>query len=361
MKKTSVQLAVKQVVSEASLAKGEAPSDQVPLMGIPVIDKLTFILPVLVGPMYSDERIPEKMMRRIEKSLEKKKCIRWHAGESRYRMQLRVPLPSGAKAQVQIGAKKPMEQKGGFRIELNPAKLAEGDIEYLYKLIGRWLKGYGELEDLLRRARISRMDVAVDVVHCAIVDLLIGYKGVHQFTVFGNTMKGGRFQTINFGSMGSDYIAAVYNKRDEVVRRIVADAEKSGSDESLKAARIKQLKVAAGAPPTMRVEIRGMKIGCAANQLLTVGARRFERFVFVELQAIEGLTEFERRNFVALVRDSSLREAVALHKGQPTYKHVKKALTQTATWWEPEGLWARGINTLRKSGIFPKDAFARGG
>lgn len=219
-----------------------------------------------------------------------------------------IPPPSGARARVQIDAKKPLEQKGGFRIELNPGKLAKGDIEYLYKLIGRWLKGYGELDELLRRARISRMDVAVDVVHCAIVDLLIGYKGAHQFTVFGNTMKGGRFQTINFGSMGSDYIAAVYNKREEVLRRIVADAEKSGADESLKAARIKQLRVASGAPPTMRVEIRGMKIGCAANQLLTVGARRFERFVFIELQSIEGLTEFERRNFAAEARQASHRQ-----------------------------------------------------
>lgn len=151
-----------------------------------------------------------------------------------------------------------------------------------------------------------------------------------------------------------------FDLRDRAAE-IVAKAEKSGADESLKAARIKQLKVAAGAPPTMRVEIRGMKIGTTVDQLLTVGARRFERFVFVELQAIKGLTEFERRNFVALVRDSSLKEAVALHTGQPTYKHVKKALTQTATWWEPEGLWARGIKMLRKSGIFPKDAFARGG
>ncbi len=40
-------------------------------------------------------------------------------------------------------------------------------------------------------------------------------------------MKGGRFQAINFGSMGRDYIAAVYNKRDEVLRQIVADAAKA--------------------------------------------------------------------------------------------------------------------------------------
>ncbi len=103
-----------------------------------------------------------------------------------------------------------------------------------------------------------------------------------------------------------------------------------------------------------------MKVGCAANRLLTVGARRFQRFVFVELQALDGLSEFERRNFVALVRDSSLKDAVALHKGQPSYQHVKNARSESAIWRQPDGLWARGIKTLRKSGIFPRDAFSGG-
>lgn len=354
MSRKKNQPAVKKSVSKPSVSEA---AKQVPLVGTPVIDKLCYILPVLVGPLYTEERVPEKMMRRIEKALEKDQCTRWYTSESRFRLQLRIDLPSGARAQVQIGAKKPLEQKGGVRIELNPSKLLKGDVEHLYELVGRWLKGFGELDDLLTRARISRMDVAVNVIHCAIDDLLISYKGAHQFTVFGNTMKGGKFQTINFGSMSSDYIAAVYNKRDEALRKILRQAEEGGAHETLKAAFISQLKVAAGMPPTMRVEVRGMKVGASVGKLLKLGNKRFQRFVFVETKCIAGLTEFERRSFIALVRDVGLKEAVALHKGQPTYKLVKAAASESAIWWQPDGLWERGIKALRKSGIFPKEAF----
>lgn len=357
MKKTPARAAIDSTVSETSSTGENALAPRVPVVGTPIIDKLAFILPVLVGLDYQEERIPPRMLKRIEKSIEKGKCVRWYATEGRFRMQLRIPLPSGVKAHVQIGAKKPLEQIGGIRIEMNPGKLLPGDTEALYKLMRRWLKDVADLDDLLRRARISRMDIAVDVLHCAISELLIGYKGVQQFTVFGNTMKNGAFQTINLGSMSSDYIAAVYNKRDEVLRRIVKEAEKGGASESLKANMIRQLKVAAGMPPIMRVEVRGMKIGKKVKDLMGLGLNRFERFQFIEIQNIAGLTDFERRNFLALAREVGLKAAVDLHKGQPTHRHVKKAVAQTAAWWQPKGLWKRGIKALMASGIFPEDAF----
>ena len=99
------------------------------------------------------------------------------------------------------------------------------------------------------------------------------------------------------------------------------------------------------------------KIGQARLQFDALGKKRIECFQFIEIQNIAGLSEFERRNFVALAREVGLKAAVDLHKGQPTHKHVKKAVAHTATWWQPEGLWKRGIKALMGSGIFPEDAF----
>ena len=324
----------------------------------PVIDKLSFILPAFIGIDYVGG-LPEDLLRRIDRAIEKNFAKKWHSQQSRFRMNLRFNLPSGARAQVQIGAKKPMEQKGGIRVELNPSKLKEGDIELLYKRLRKVLGEYADLDDLLMKARVSRIDIAVNVIGCAIGDLLIGYKGVNQFTVFGNTMKGGEFQSANFGSLSSDYRAAVYDKRDETLRRILEAAEKGGGAEGLKTARVAQLKAAASLPPTLRVEVRGMKIGVPVHKLLNAGKNRFERFQFVELDGLTELSELERRAFLALVRQMGLKKAVELYRGDPLHSHLQKVVQQSASWWQPVGLWKEGVKALAKSGIFPKEAFKK--
>lgn len=51
------------------------------------------------------------------------------------------------------------------------------------------------------------------------------------------------------------------------------------------------------------------------------------------------------------------RAAIAHYKGRPEHAALKNATLQTPDWWQPQGLWGRGIKALKRSGILPADAF----
>jgi len=208
-------------------------------------------------------------------------------------------------------------------------------------------------------AIVNRLDLASDVEHVVLGDLLIDYKGAHEVTMFAKRLKKNKIETMNFGSVSSDYITSVYGKNEEEVHRAIerlVTQTKAVSDE-LKANLVRQVKVARDLPPTVRFEVRGKKMGVPVFKLKKLNVKRFERFQVSELQNLEGLDDFTRINFLALVRDMGLRAAIAHHKGRPEYAALKKATLQTPDWWQPEGLWGRGIKALKKSGILPADAF----
>lgn len=334
-----------------------------PVVRRPTVDWVTLIVPWGIGPEYlrdaEDGDAFEPVQERLEAMAEEGLCKMWRDAGSRYRVQTRVTLPGGgAKVLVQFGAKDPLTLKGAIRIDFNPNKLLEGDAEYLHKFIRRAVgKSY---DTHLLDAIVNRLDLASDVEHVVLGDLLIDYKGAHEVTMFAKRLKKNKIETMNFGSVSSDYVTAVYGKNEEQVHRAIerlAEAKTKAASDALKANLVRQVRVARDLPPTVRFEVRGKKMGTPVFKLKKLNVKRFERFQVSELQNLEGLDDFTRINFLALVRDMGLRAAIAHYKGRPEHAALKKAMLQTPDWWQPEGLWGRGIKALKKSGILPADAF----
>lgn len=72
------------------------------------------------------DAVLQKLRSRINKLIESGIYERAYLGKSRYRENFRILLGGGGKALVQIGAVDTVRQKGGIRIECNPAKFADG-------------------------------------------------------------------------------------------------------------------------------------------------------------------------------------------------------------------------------------------
>lgn len=334
----------------------------VPVVRPPTIDWLTLIVPWGIGREYlrdaEDGDAFEPVQERLEAMAEEGRCKMWRDASSRYRVQTRVTLTGGAKVLVQFGAKDPLTLKGAIRIDFNPNKLLEGDAQDLHKFIRRAVgKSY---DTHLLDAIVNRLDLASDVEHVVLGDLFIDYKGAHEVTMFAKRLKKNKIETMNFGSVSSDYITSVYGKNEEEVHRAIqrlAEAKTKAVSDKLKANLVRQVKVARDLPPTVRFEVRGKKMGVPVFKLKKLNFKRFERFQVSELQNLEGLDEFTRINFLALVRDMGLRAAIAHYKGRPEHATLKEAALQTPDWWQPEGLWGSGIKALKRSGILPADAF----
>ncbi|RQM49331.1 hypothetical protein EHZ19_06730 [Paraburkholderia bannensis] len=336
------------------------PASKMPTPKQPIVDYLRFLLPWATNPGDDYTLMFERTRERIQAEIDGGACKGSFAPRSRYRYVFVIPLPGGSEPIVRIGALDPVRQKGGISVEMNPAKLAPGDIDHFHDVMGRIVgRSY---TSLLRRALLSRIDFAVDIVHAHLDRLLVSYSGAQQFTVFGKTVNSkGIVETLNFGSEKSDYITAVYDKNVERRHRAVVDIAKHGrSDESLKANFIKQLDQLHGAPPVVRVEVRGVKLNGLALHDLDKLTNRFARFTFADLTG-EG-AELPRKLqdvFISLCRDRGVKAALDHFKGTPDVRKVNAFWrSRRASWWKPEPLMEQALGALRSSGIFPLEAFA---
>lgn len=346
--------------SKAGLKEPETASQII--VQAPVVDRLVFVLPWNVG-FGVVQPIPEDVRNRINKAIEKGQCTLWFEGGGRYRSNLRIKMPSGARAQVGLGAKNGT-QKGALRIDVTPSKMEEGDADYLHRFLKRLLRP-DDYDDLLHRAYVNRMDMAVDIVNCRLDQLLVHYKGVHELTVFGKRFCKSQAETFNFGSVSSHYREAVYQKDVQLTHEAVEELIKNGIADPLKENLIRQLRAAKKGPPIVRIEIRGMKMGGVSVCALKDGdKKRFDRFVIADLASIAELSDFTKTNFIALAREIGLKPAMEVYKACPdrAERKVIKALADSSPeWWEPQGLWGKGIKQLKQCGIFPKSAFKNPG
>lgn len=342
------------------MTKSKKAAVALPVVKDPVVDRLTFIVPWGLGSLYLAGQTDKfaKVEAQVQEMKEEGLCEMWRA-KGRYRLHARITLPGGAKARVALGARDPGIQKGGIRVELNPSQLVPGDAEHLHSFIRR---AVGPAYDKhLLNSIVNRIDAAVDVENAHLNEFVIDYHGAHEATVFGTRLKmGGRIETLNFGSVSSSFRTTVYSKSKERVDKAIKKLlkERKGAD-LLKNNLVRQVKAAKDLPPTVRVEVRGMKICKPVYELKAAGKKRFERFSISELAGVDALDPFVRTPFLAMVRQDGLRAAIAHYKGKPEHKIMKAIVERPASWWVPQGLWVRSIKTLKASGIFPKEAFKR--
>lgn len=326
-----------------------------------VVDYLRFVLPWPRCPLDDQKAMYERVRRRIAREMENGTCKGTFAARGRYRFVFSIPLASGTTATVWVGALDPVRQKGGISVSLNPRKLEPGDVEHFHEImesiVGRSYKG------LLRHALINRVDFAVDIVHARLDRMLVLYSGAQQFTVFGKTVKNGVVETYNFGSEKSPYMTAVYDKNIERRHRAVKAIARHGLDnEPLTTNFIKQLDQLHGAPPVVRVEVRGMKLnGLPLHDLHKIG-NRFARFTFADLDATsKPLPKKLSDAFMSLCRDRGVKATLDHYKGTPDVRKVNAFWrSHQASWWKPEHMMTQACDALRGCGIFPEEAFVTG-
>ena len=328
----------------------------------PVVDGLAFILAWSVDRLDQDAVL--KILRiSINKLIEAGTCERAYLGKSRYRENFHILLGGGGKALVQIGAVDTVRQKGGIRIECNPAKFADGDAQQIHRVM-RGLIGRREYNELMRRPLLNVIHFAVDIYHAALNRMLVRYDNAQRLTMFAKRVgKGGFIEGYNFGSVSSNYQAATYNKQQELVHAAIIAIAQSGSsgfnDDPLTANKIKQLERVLGGPEIARVEVRGKKMRGLPLYKLSQQTNRFARFHFADLSAggteLDPLTE---KSFLAMCRQDGVKAALDAFKHT---EHARKVhafwRSRQATWWQPEELWQQACDALRHTGMFPPEAF----
>ncbi|MFM0072595.1 hypothetical protein PQQ86_15675 [Paraburkholderia sediminicola] len=325
----------------------------------PVVDGLVFLLPWGCEPLANQQALFERARRRIQKEIDDGFCTPAFVKFKRYRFSFNIPLPGKSKALVQIGALDLKRQKGGISVTMNPAKFAVGDVEHFHEIMTRIVGA--SYRSLTRRALLNHIDFAVDIVHADLSRMLISYSNAQQFTVFGKTVNSaGIIETYNFGSEKSDYMTSVYDKSAERRHRAILNIAKHGRrNEPLTANFIKQLEQLHGAPPVVRVEVRGKKLRGLLLHKLGELENRFARFTFADLNG-QGSTLPKKLEdeFMSLCRDRGVKAALEHYKGTSDVREINAFWrSHKASWWKPDTMWAQACAELRKTGLFPAAAF----
>lgn len=335
---------------------------RIPKVQTPVVDYVVYVLP-LAAHMTQEEsdKALKPVLDRLEKEYEEGTCERGYSSRSRYREKFTILLPGGSKAYVQLGATRPDYQNGGLRIAVNPARFTDGSIAHMHSVLKRVVgKDY---KQLCMSPQVNRIDVAVDIEHLDLGNVLVSYARAGRGTVFGKRMKtDGWVETYNFGSQSSDYMSAVYDKRVERIHAAALNLLKSStSSDTLKKNAIKRLKRAHDAFETTRVEVRGMKLRGLPLWELHQQPNRFSRFHFVDLcQHGAELPEWLHASFQALCEQRGVKAALANFKRTPYSAAVREFWeSRQPSWWEPESMWEEACDALRKTGLFPDRAFVK--
>lgn len=330
-----------------------------PVVKPPVIDRLTYVLQWEKHSFRDQTALLAPIRKKIEKAIAAQRCERAYPPGSRYKENFRIRLNSGATAQVQIGAVQPDRQNGGIRITVNPSKFAAGDARQLNRVM-RKIMG-PQYDELMTCPLVNCLDIAVDVHHLCLDNVLFLYTNAQRLTMFCKRFTThGHIEGYNMGSEKSAYMAAVYSKNIERMHAAVLEIAKNGAEEELlKSNAVRQLKRLKDGPDIVRIEIRGKKMRGTPLHKITSLPNRFERFSFVDLTATASeLDKFTKLAFHALCRQDGVKAALA------AFKHTDRARAvnaywrkRQASWWKPEPMWQQACVALRDIGLFPSSAF----
>lgn len=323
-----------------------------------VVDGLAFILSC--GNFNSD--YPSSLAtisKRIKKGIDDGKIKREYLHGARYRESFKIPLSGDTTVLVQIGAIQPNSQKGGIRIQLNPAKLQPGDVDYFHETMERIIgKRYWTL---MEDPMVNVIHCAVDIVGANLDRTLVTYKNAQRCTVIMKRIDlQSRIEGYNFGSVTSDYMTAVYEKDVERVHRALLLLIKNNREvDNLKDNVVKTFFNKKSGQRELRVEVRGKKMRASRLYELSDLTNRFERFKFCDLAS--GGTElpsYIEESFLALCRQNGVKAALETFKKTHWVRKINAYYrSRNATWWQPENMWKHACDSLRGTGLFPDSAF----
>lgn len=326
-----------------------------------VIDKLAYVLPWGVNLFPDDlDKQTRQIKKRIDAAVADGTCESVFVTGGRYRFNVRIKLPGGCKPFVQIGALIPHRQKGGVRVTVNPTKFQPGDVEHFHQVMRTLIgKRYPELNE---KPLINCLDAAVDVHGVLLTRMLIKYQYAQQTTMFGKRVnRKGAIESYNFGSVNSDYMTTVYDKRNERVHDAVQKLLAVGrtNNQALKDTAVKQFYKTRGSDPYVRIEIRGKKMRGVHPGKLRSQVNRFARFKFAILDpdAVD-CSSLVYTAFASMCRDQGVKAALAAFKSTKHSQTVSALwLSRDSAWWKPELVWSQVDAAVRGTELFPHSAF----
>lgn len=332
-----------------------------PTVHQPVVDKIAYLLAWGMDPEDDVEQLLADVRQRLNSAMAQDRCKIAYVKGQRYKLNFWIKL-NGDKndALVQIG---PLQdrQKGGMRVEVNPSKFGNGDVELLHRTLRR-IVGHRYYNRLMQAPLLNVLHIAVDIENLNLSRTIVRYKHGHRMTVVSKVVnqKSALVETMNFGSVPSDYQTAVYDKRTERLHQLAKSMLRDGeAGAPLKANKVKQLKVLRGEPPMVRVEVRGRKLHGMPLHKLDGLTNFFGRFEFVALGGDPAKAPtLTLQAFISMVYQLGLKPALAAFKNTKGARAVHKFWRdRQCGWWQPDELWSHVPDAVRATRLFPPAAF----
>lgn len=255
----------------------------------------------------------------------------WPASRKRYKTGLNVVVDNQTLGTMRVHCDPWAANIGFFRAEFNPAKLDLGEAKLLLQML------LGESwAAIVCKARVTRIDPAVDIKNILVDDLLVQYPQMHRSRVFCNS---GRMETYELGCPEGERQITVYDKR----AKIIADNSK------------KLIKAEVPPQPLTRCEVM-----LRPELSFTALAELANPFAKIKVQDCAPLPQVDDellRLFLRCAQLSGLQDALLI-LDMPTRQKMRKKLEAAACpWWNPEEIWIGWLPVLDMLTAPPPQAF----
>ena len=273
----------------------------------------------------------------------------------RYRSSYRLVNGGNQIALCQLD---PVQEKvAAFRMEYNPANLATGDGKVLKEhLQGLFLDEY---HAVMSHARITQIDVAVDIANVQMGELLVSERRRRKSAVWGKEFdRNGALETVYLGAPRSDEQIRVYNK--EVQLRV-----SGGPDLGYRLTRVEAVLIPR-VPVPLTVADKGdttnpVQTRYQSGILLHQTGRLENPFARIQLASVSALEKlgahYRGRLFLACCHHNGTQSALNILPDALRKRYVKRLLRAEFDWWQPETIWKSLDDALKSLGIFPDSAF----
>lgn len=201
-----------------------------------------------------------------------------------------------------------------FRIDFNPAHC---DMDMVKALLLNVLPG--GLADLPLKAKVTRIDLTVDVEGVHIDCLLAAYPGMQVSRIY---CKSGKTETMYLGCYEGAKLAVLYDKVQQVKRRNAK----------------MHLNTALPPDPTTRVELR-LRPDMDLLQLTELD-NPFQKLIISSWPMVKGQEDQIWKLFIAVAQSRGLHDALLMIKDKNERKKYRdRIVTAAPAWWLPHKVW----------------------
>ena len=297
----------------------------------PIIDKVSIVYKVGGSDPDLMPGLIQGLLLDAEDKADFKSAGHVQTGKVTYKASVNLVVPpNGEEVLIQAGPKKSTAHD--LRLEFNPARLGPAGMAFLKDKLEGVLLGALSFSHILATGRVTRLDIAVDLVGIRIDALDIQYKGEGKSHWYFSGS--GQSETGYLGIKQSDKNApwTAYNKR-------------------------KQLKETVGGPEQLygglshtRIEFHAKPNKPAAG--LKLLSNPFTQVSVAYPTVPKGIKPHSWQFFLDACQRRGHQNALALVPEGPTKaKYLKAMKTAHDTFWRPDKIWSSWKEVLSKSAL----------